>query len=68
MILKAMELLGGTPDDTVYVGDAVGDIQAARAAGVRAVAMTTGGGSKELLASLGAWRTADKLSEILEML
>lgn len=41
-ILLALERLGGDPDDAVYVGDAPYDVQAARAAGCAAVAVTWG--------------------------
>ncbi|MDR2442309.1 MAG: HAD family hydrolase, partial [Deltaproteobacteria bacterium] len=65
MILKAMELLGAKPSETLYVCDSKGDITAAGAAEVKALAMTTGGHSKEELSKLGAWRTADRLKEVL---
>lgn len=65
MILKALELLKAGPEETVYVCDAMGDITAAKAAKVRAFAMTTGGHDKEQLAALGADWTGDKLTEVL---
>jgi pyrophosphatase PpaX len=42
-ILHALERLGAAPADTAYVGDAPMDVEAARAAGVHAVAVTWGG-------------------------
>jgi pyrophosphatase PpaX len=42
-VLLAIERLGGTPDEAVYVGDSPFDIGAARAAGVFAVAVGWGG-------------------------
>ena len=51
-ILHALEQLGATPDDAVYVGDSPFDIRAAKAAGVHAVAVTWGGiHSQERLAA-----------------
>jgi HAD superfamily hydrolase (TIGR01509 family) len=66
MILKAMELLGAGPEETLYVCDAVGDLTAAKAAKVRTLAMTTGGHGREELTQLGAWRTGEKLIEVLD--
>jgi len=42
-VLLAVERLGGSPEDAVYVGDAPFDIAAAKAAGVFAVAVGWGG-------------------------
>jgi pyrophosphatase PpaX len=42
-VLLAVEKLGGTPGDAVYVGDSPFDIAAAKAAGVFAVAVGWGG-------------------------
>ena len=42
-VLLAVEKLGGTPDEAVYVGDSPFDIGAAKAAGVYAVAVGWGG-------------------------
>jgi pyrophosphatase PpaX len=42
-VLLAVERLGGSPDEAVYVGDSPFDIGAARAAGVFAVAVGWGG-------------------------
>ncbi len=46
----ALERSGGSPATTVSVGDAVWDVESAKAAGVRTVAVLTGGayGSEEL--------------------
>jgi HAD superfamily hydrolase (TIGR01509 family) len=67
MILKAMEILGAKPDETLYVCDSKGDLIASEAAGVKAMAMTTGGHTKEELLALGAYRTGDKLTEVLPL-
>jgi pyrophosphatase PpaX len=42
-VLLAVEKLGGTPEEAVYVGDSPFDIGAAKAAGVYAVAVGWGG-------------------------
>ena len=42
-VLLAVERLGGTPDEAVYIGDSPFDIGAAKAAGVYAVAVGWGG-------------------------
>ncbi len=42
-ILFALERLGAGPDEAAYVGDSPFDVAAARAAGVRAIAVTWGG-------------------------
>jgi HAD superfamily hydrolase (TIGR01509 family) len=67
MILKAMELLGAKPEETLYVCDSKGDLIASKAAGVKAMAMTTGGHSSEDLMGLGAYRTGDKLAEVISL-
>ena len=65
MILKAMELLGASPEEPLYVCDATGAIAAAKAAHVKTFAMTTGGHGKAELSELGADWTGDKLTEVL---
>ena len=46
-LLLAVDRLGGTPADAVYVGDAVVDVQAARNAGMAAVGVTWGAGTRD---------------------
>ena len=48
-LLYAASRLGAAPADCVYIGDAVVDVQAARAAGMAAVAVTWGAGERALL-------------------
>jgi len=50
-IVTALARLGVAPGDAVYVGDAPVDIQASRAAGVRAVAVLSGAGDSALLSA-----------------
>lgn len=49
-ILKAIDDLHVTNDETIYVGDSVIDLQAARKAGVSCIALSQGMFSRELLA------------------
>jgi len=42
-LLRALELLGASPEDAAYVGDSPFDLQAARAAGMGSVGVTWGG-------------------------
>lgn len=44
-LLLAVQKLGCTPDDAVYVGDAAVDVQAARNAGMDSIAVTWGAGT-----------------------
>ncbi|HEY9327958.1 MAG TPA: HAD family hydrolase [Streptomyces sp.] len=53
-IRHAMELAGGTSDETVYVGDSVWDMEAATGASVTAVALLSGGIPREDLVGAGA--------------
>jgi len=48
-LLRALDAVGRAPHEVVYVGDAVFDVQAARAAGLDAVAVTWGAGAREAL-------------------
>ena len=50
-IRHALELVGRTAEGAVYVGDAPSDLQAARAAGVAAVAVTWGAFGYDVLAA-----------------
>lgn len=53
-IRQAMEIAGGNPDETVYVGDSVWDMQAATRASVAAVALLSGGIPRVDLEAAGA--------------
>jgi len=50
-ILKGLDLLGAEPADAAYVGDALVDLRAARAAAVTSVAVTWGAGDSAALAA-----------------
>ncbi len=68
MILKCMADLGCDSSSTLYVGDTLDDIRAARDAGVRALGLTTGNALREHLLAEGAWRVIDSLEEFLPLL
>jgi 2-phosphoglycolate phosphatase, prokaryotic len=63
-ILAALERLGVAPEAALMVGDNYHDVQAARAAGARAVAVTYGYSHKPH-AELGADRLIDTMPELL---
>ncbi|UQZ91071.1 hypothetical protein C4J81_18340 [Deltaproteobacteria bacterium Smac51] len=68
MILMVLDQLNADPCQTVYVGDAVFDMEAARAAGVRAIGLTQGGVSREALFAAGAWQVRENLLESRQLL
>ncbi|MFJ8853778.1 HAD family hydrolase [Streptomyces sp. NPDC102437] len=53
-IRQAMEIAGGSPEETVYVGDSVWDMRAATGASVAAVALLSGGIPRAALEQAGA--------------
>jgi HAD superfamily hydrolase (TIGR01509 family) len=63
----ALEQAGVEAQDAVAVGDAIWDVESAKAAGVRAVAVLTGGAfSKEDLKEAGAIGVYEDCAELLE--
>ncbi len=68
MILKCMADLGCDSLSTLFVGDTLDDVRAARDAGVRSVGLTTGNAAREDLLAAGAWRVIDSLEELLPLL
>jgi len=63
-LLLAMVRAGGSPDRTVYVGDAVVDIAAARNAGLDCVAVTWGAGKREDLVEAAPDVLCDTVEEL----
>lgn len=63
-VLAALERMGVRPQEALMVGDNYHDVQAASAAGVRALAVTYGYSHKPH-AELGAERLLDAMSELL---
>jgi len=68
MLLQAMDRLGVSPDQTLYVGDMVVDIQTARSARVRVWVVPTGSETPEALDLAGPDRRLRNLQEVLEVL
>jgi len=67
MILKGMEMLNVSPEETIYVGDTEADMISAKSANVRGVGMTTGNFDHRALTSAGAWKTFSDLEEVLTL-
>lgn len=63
-LFVACERLGIKPAESVYVGDARWDIEAARAAGMRSVGVTWGAGTEEEIAAAAPDWTVNSMSEI----
>jgi HAD superfamily hydrolase (TIGR01509 family) len=64
---ETLKRAGATVDETVAVGDAVWDVEAARAAGVRTVAVLTGGAyHKEALEEAGAVAVNEDCAALLD--
>ena len=63
----ALQKAGASPDETVAVGDAVWDVEAADAAGIRTVAVLTGGAfSRQELEEAGAVAIYEDCAELLD--
>jgi HAD superfamily hydrolase (TIGR01509 family) len=64
---EALRRAGATADETVAVGDAVWDVEAAREAGIRTVAVLSGGAyHKEALEEAGAVAVYDDCAALLD--
>ena len=68
MLNVLMQRLNVSPDETVYVGDSLIDIETAVSAKVRGIGVTTGNYSSEEMISAGAWKSIDNLLELTECL
>ncbi|MCA1730390.1 MAG: HAD family hydrolase [Actinobacteria bacterium] len=63
----ALERAGSSPEETVAVGDSVWDVESAKEAGVRTVAVLTGGAfSQAELEEAGAYVVYEDCAELLE--
>jgi pyrophosphatase PpaX len=65
---KLLQVLGGKIDDSVVIGDTVNDIQAARAAGLPAVAVSSPFGREDDLKAAGPDLFLYRLVELLDIL
>ena len=68
MLLKAMEYMKSTPNDTIYVGDSEVDLTTAKAAGIKCISVLWGFRDKELLIEHGANIFASTPEEIISYL
>jgi len=64
-VLRVLSLLDVGPEETLMVGDSIYDMMAARAAGIRTVAVTYGYGKESF--SEGCDYVIDRFSELLEI-
>lgn len=67
-VLAAVERMGLRLEDCVYVGDTEVDLETARNAGLRCVAVSWGFRSRKQLLAAGAARIADTAEELEELL
>jgi HAD superfamily hydrolase (TIGR01549 family) len=67
-VYAALDRAGTTPKNTVFVGDAVWDVHAATKAGVRTVAVLSGGVGATELTEAGAVATYDDAAALLDAL
>ena len=65
---EALQRAGASPDETVAVGDAVWDVEAAKGAGIRTVAVLSGGAyDEEDLEEAGAVEVYEDCAALLEL-
>ena len=67
VLLKAASLLEAAPERTLYIGDTPIDAQAANAAGMKCVCVTTSN-ARETLEAAGAWRVIPDLTGLVPLL
>jgi phosphoglycolate phosphatase len=67
-MVKAIHMMGLPKEQLLYVGDSVIDVRAAKAAGLKIAAVTTGRYQEERLADEGSDYVIRSLSEILELI
>jgi HAD superfamily hydrolase (TIGR01509 family) len=68
LLLLAARELGVAPDEAWYVGDSTWDMQAARAAGMRPIGVTTGSAHADVLRNAGAATVLRSLAELPTLL
>ena len=68
MVNIALEMLGVTRDEVLYIGDSEVDVVTAEAAGLAGVFVTWGFRSREQLAAAGATVTVDSVEELISLL
>lgn len=66
MVFHALERLGASPADALFVGDMEVDVETARASGIAVAVLPTGSSTREELAVAGADYLLGGLSEVLD--
>lgn len=66
-LLLCLDKLGAKAETAIYVGDTTIDMQAARAAGLRSVAVLSGAGNSEVLCLAGAHRLVRDHSRLVDV-
>jgi HAD superfamily hydrolase (TIGR01509 family) len=64
-VQAALEKAGTSPEDTIFIGDSVWDVHAAKKAGVRTIGVLSGGVSAAELTEAGAIATYDDTAALL---
>ncbi len=67
-INKCLQHIAVAPENAIYVGDSVIDVQASRAAGVLPIAVLTGAGKSADLCQAGAYRIVHSHAQVRELL
>lgn len=67
-LLLAVAKVGGRPESAVYVGDAVVDVQAAKAAGMASIAVSWGAAHRDALDAAGPDHLVDTVAELQGLL
>ena len=66
-VFKALDDLGVSADETVYVGDSEVDVQTAKNAGLKCIGVTWGFRSREELLEAGAEFIAERCEEVIDI-
>ena len=64
LVHSALDRAGGRPEEAVMIGDSPWDVEAAKRAGVRTVAVMTGGFAPEELTNAGAVEVFESVAEL----
>jgi phosphoglycolate phosphatase-like HAD superfamily hydrolase len=68
LVSAALERVGGSPDDALMVGDTPWDVEAAAKAGVKTLAVRTGGFGVDELMDAGAAAVFESVNELCQKL
>lgn len=67
MLFLVMNKLKADPSESIYIGDAAVDMQAANSAGIKGIGLLSGGSSLEELLKAGAWQVRKDLKDLKEI-